>query len=142
MTSAASYADPDERVVEAVRLIFRKFLELGSARQVLLWARTADLTWPVLRQGPRGSRIAWRPPAYHTVRQIIDRLKSDPAFWMARGKRKTMIVVEVDEGYVTLSGFVRSSAEKRLADILARALGALGVDNRLQLEGEVEGRWS
>ena len=29
--------DPDERVCEAIRLVLRKFRELGSVRQVLLW---------------------------------------------------------------------------------------------------------
>ena len=70
-------------------------------------------------------------------RLITDRIENDPAFWIGRGKRRTMIVVEVDEGYVTLSGIVRSAVEKRRADILARALGAQGVDNRLQFEGEI-----
>ncbi len=70
-------------------------------------------------------------------RIITDRIDNDAAFWIGRGKRRTMIVVEVDEGYVTLSGIVRSAVERRRADILARALGALGVDNRLRLEGEI-----
>ena len=39
--------DPDEHVVEMVRLVFAKFRELGSARQVFLWLRSADLTMPV-----------------------------------------------------------------------------------------------
>ena len=68
---------------------------------------------------------------------ITDRIDNDPAFWMAGGKRRTMIVVEVAEGYVTLTGIVRSQLEKRRADSLARALGALGVDNRLRLEHEL-----
>ena len=52
--------DPDERVSDAVRLIFRKFQELGSARQVFLWAVQASVMLPVLRQSPAGSRIEWR----------------------------------------------------------------------------------
>src|SRR6266567_9125962 len=59
--------DPDERVSEAIRLLFRKFQELGSARQVFLWTIQSGLKLPVLRQSPVGFRIEWREPAYHTV---------------------------------------------------------------------------
>jgi osmotically-inducible protein OsmY len=69
---------------------------------------------------------------------ITDRLDSDPAFWESRRSRKTMIVVEVDGGYVTLNGVVKSQVERRRADIVARALGAQGVDNRLRLETEIQ----
>jgi osmotically-inducible protein OsmY len=69
---------------------------------------------------------------------ITDRLDSDPAFWESRTSRKTMIVVEVDAGYVTLNGIVKSEVVRRRADLLARALGALGVDNRLRLEAEIQ----
>lgn len=69
---------------------------------------------------------------------ITDKLDSDPAFWESRKSRKTMIVVEVDAGYVTLNGIVKSQVERRRADLLARALGALGVDNRLRLEAEIQ----
>ncbi|RYD34853.1 MAG: recombinase family protein [Verrucomicrobiaceae bacterium] len=63
--------DPDERVSDAVRLVFRKFHELGSARQVFLWAVQASVRLPVLRQSPGGSGIEWREPAYHTVVQVL-----------------------------------------------------------------------
>jgi osmotically-inducible protein OsmY len=69
---------------------------------------------------------------------ITDKLDSDPAFWESRKSRKTMIVAVVDGGYVTLNGVVKSQLERRKADILARALGALGVDNRLRLETEIQ----
>ena len=70
-------------------------------------------------------------------RLITDRIDSDSAFWMGAESRSTMIVVEVDEGYGTLSGSVRSAVERRRADIIARALGAVGVDNRLRLDEEI-----
>ena len=69
---------------------------------------------------------------------IIDKLDSDPAFWENRKNRKTMITVEVDGGYAILNGIVKSQVERRKADILARVLGALGVDNRLRLESEIQ----
>ena len=71
---------------------------------------------------------------------ITEALHNDPVFWTGRGNRKTMIVVEVEDGYVTLNGLVRNASEKRRADLIARALGAAGVDNRLQLDGDVGSR--
>src|SRR3984957_1332428 len=50
--------DPDERVRGVIRLLFDKFQELGSARQVLLWCTQEHIDLPVVRRGPRASRIA------------------------------------------------------------------------------------
>lgn len=63
--------DPDERVASAIRLVFGKFRELGSARQVMLWAQDAGVKLPVTRRSLTGSKIEWRRPAYHTVLQIL-----------------------------------------------------------------------
>src|SRR4051794_290288 len=63
--------DPDERVCDVIRIVFRKFRELGSARQVLLWAAQGNVQLPVLRQSQWGSRIEWQNPAYHTVLEIL-----------------------------------------------------------------------
>ena len=51
--------DPDQRVQEAIRLVFRKFQELGTARQTLLWFIEENLHLPVRRSD--GS-TAWRRP--------------------------------------------------------------------------------
>jgi DNA invertase Pin-like site-specific DNA recombinase len=40
--------DPDQHVADTIRLVFTKFRELGSARQVFLWLRSADLKMPVV----------------------------------------------------------------------------------------------
>ena len=79
--------DPDEHVVEAIRLIFRKFRELGSARQVFLWAREVDVKLPVVQRNLTLCRIAWRAPAYHTVMQILQNPIYAGAYviWAPRG---------------------------------------------------------
>lgn len=64
---------------------------------------------------------------------ITEKIDEDPTFWTGSGRRRVSIVVEVDDGSVTLSGLVRTASDARRADILARALGAAGVDNRLKV---------
>ena len=49
--------DPDERVSGVIRHLFDKFQELGSARQVLLWAQDQALQLPITRRNASGSRI-------------------------------------------------------------------------------------
>ena len=64
---------------------------------------------------------------------ITEQIEEDPSFWTGSGKTRTVINVEVNDGHVTLKGVVRSAVERRRADILARALGAAGVENVLRV---------
>jgi DNA invertase Pin-like site-specific DNA recombinase len=60
--------DPDRRVQQAVLLVFRKFLELGTARQTLLWFLEQGLQLPVYtRQG----ETAWKRPTYASIYRIL-----------------------------------------------------------------------
>lgn len=70
---------------------------------------------------------------------ITEQIEEDPSFWTGAGKSRTVITVEVHDGSVTLSGQVRTAQDRRRADILARALGASGVDNRLRVAEETSG---
>jgi osmotically-inducible protein OsmY len=67
---------------------------------------------------------------------MTERMDEDTSFWTTTGRSRAVITVEVDEGHVTLAGVVRTVADRRRADILVRALGAVGVDNRLRVGDE------
>jgi DNA invertase Pin-like site-specific DNA recombinase len=84
--------DPDERVQEAIRLVFGKFRELGSARQVFLWLRDAALQLPVVRRNGVVRRIEWRRPAYHSVVQVLRNPLYAGAYAFGRRGARTRVV--------------------------------------------------
>jgi excisionase family DNA binding protein len=100
--------DPDERVQAAIRLVLDKFRELGSARQVFLWARTAALQLPVVRRNGAVRRIEWRAPAYHSVVQILHNPIYAGAYAFGRTEGRTRVV---DGRAVKTSGHHRAMAD-------------------------------
>src|SRR5207244_1719817 len=54
--------DPDQRVQGAIRLVFRKFLELGAIRQLLLWFLEEGLQLPVRRWDGKRWETVWKRP--------------------------------------------------------------------------------
>ena len=59
----------DEAVVEAIATVFRRFAELGSARQVLLSLREDGLLLP--RRPARTGRIQWAAATYPAVHDFL-----------------------------------------------------------------------
>jgi excisionase family DNA binding protein len=63
--------DPDRRIREALSLVFRKFGEIGSVRQLALWLRQERIDLPIVVHGPQGRIVQWRPPRYNTVHRLL-----------------------------------------------------------------------
>ena len=84
--------DPDRRVQQAIGLVFRRFAELQSIRQVLVWFRQEKIPLPVLTAGDAAERIAWKAPVYSTVHHILTNPVYAGAY--AFGRRTMRVVIE------------------------------------------------
>jgi DNA invertase Pin-like site-specific DNA recombinase len=80
--------DPDRRVQEAIRLVFDKVAELGSARQALLWFHEHGLELPARR----GGAIVWRRPCYGSIHRMV----TNPAYGGAYAYGRTGTAVRYD----------------------------------------------
>lgn len=141
--------DPDQRVQEAVRLVFRKFLECGTVRQTLLWFLEEGIHLPTRRVG----ETIWRRPTYVTVYHFLTNPAYGGAYAYGRTGRSThagasrgphrrppeewtALIPNKHEGYISWEQFqqvqeriaannwssTRSGAPKRGAALLAGLL--------------------
>jgi DNA invertase Pin-like site-specific DNA recombinase len=60
--------DPDLRVQQAIQLVFRKFVELGTVRQTLLWFLEHGLEVPT--RTPSGKSM-WKRPVYRSMHRML-----------------------------------------------------------------------
>ena len=86
----------DARVQQAIRTVFEQFLELGTARQVLMWLLDRGLQLPSVRW-ERGQWVTvWRASSYHP----IVRLLKHPIYAGAYAWGKTCVDTVLDQGQV------------------------------------------
>ena len=84
--------DPDLRVQNAIRLVFEKFQELGSARQILLWCQAQQVTLPAVGYSESTHHIYWKPPLYSTVLAILQNPMYAGAYAFGRTGARTLVV--------------------------------------------------
>ena len=83
--------DPDRRIQESLRLIFEKFEELGSMRQVLLWFREEKVEVPAVEYGPFGRSVVWKLPVYNSVHNVLTNPIYAGAYAYGRTKTETSV---------------------------------------------------
>jgi DNA invertase Pin-like site-specific DNA recombinase len=86
--------DPDQRVQNALRLVFSKFAEFQSARQVHVWLRDQGIELPAKSHDADGRCIVWKLPLYNTVYNIL----TNPVYAGAYAFGRTMSKVIVEDG--------------------------------------------
>jgi DNA invertase Pin-like site-specific DNA recombinase len=82
---------PDRQVQQAVAGVFRKFHELGSARQTTLWYRDQNILLPQVQPGSSGREITWAPATLSRVRQLLKNPCYAGALVYGRTAAKTVI---------------------------------------------------
>ena len=124
--------DPELRVREAIALVFSKFSEFQSIRQVHLWLRQARTALPAVRYTVEDGRsLVWKPPVYNTVHHILtnpiyagahafgctcSRVSiADGRKRIVRGNRRQrtdseVLITEHHEGYLSWAEFEGTSA--------------------------------
>jgi DNA invertase Pin-like site-specific DNA recombinase len=83
--------DPDRQVRDGISLVFRKFEELHSIRQVLLWFRQEEVLVPAIPRVQGERPIEWKAPVYHTLHHIL----TNPVYAgsYAYGRRGTRVTI-------------------------------------------------
>jgi DNA invertase Pin-like site-specific DNA recombinase/predicted DNA-binding transcriptional regulator AlpA len=80
---------PDEAVVGAIRAVFARFSEFGSARRVWLWFRSEDLSFPL--QMHHSDQIRWIAPTYHAIHSVLANPVYAGAYCYGRSRQERYI---------------------------------------------------
>ncbi len=91
---------PDRRVQEAVAGVFRKFRELGSARQTMLWYRDENVLVPHVVGGTCGREVVWRLPTPSRIHQML----TNPTYAGVLAYGRTVAKTVLDQGRARQAG--------------------------------------
>src|SRR5229473_1544075 len=85
---------PDKRVQEALQLVYSKFIEFQSVRQVNIWLRDEGIELPVKSRKGEAQGIVWKLPTYSIVHHIL----TNPIYAGAYAFGRTTSRVSVEDG--------------------------------------------
>src|ERR1700720_2017998 len=84
--------DPNLRIQEVVRLIFTRFRQLGSARQVFLSMLAEQVHFPRPSDGKKLIAFEWTPIRYRNVISVLKNPFYAGAYAYGKGEKRTEIV--------------------------------------------------
>jgi DNA invertase Pin-like site-specific DNA recombinase/predicted DNA-binding transcriptional regulator AlpA len=80
---------PDEAVVAAIRCVFARFAEMGSARRVWLWFRSRGLKFPL--QMHARAEIRWVEASYTAIHHVLSNPVYAGAYVYGKTRRETVL---------------------------------------------------
>ena len=84
--------DLDQRVQSAIELVFRKFIELGSVRQVLLWFRQEHISLPAFPHESGERKMVWKLPGYAALHSMLTNPMYAGAYAYGKTETRTKVV--------------------------------------------------
>jgi len=84
--------DPDMRLQETIRLIFAKFRQLGSARQVLMSLTAEGVHFPRPSDGKKLVSFDWTPIRYRNVISVLKNPFYAGAYVYGKSEKRTALV--------------------------------------------------
>ncbi|HMK90526.1 MAG TPA: recombinase family protein, partial [Methylocystis sp.] len=80
---------PDEAVVAAIRCVFARFAEMGSARRVWLWFRSERFQFPL--QMHARAEIRWVEASYTAIHHVLSNPVYAGAYVYGKTRRETVL---------------------------------------------------
>jgi len=104
----------DRQVQTAIQSVFKKFRQLGSARQTMLWFCDNNVPLPEVVSGTQGREFRWRLPTESRIRQVL----KNPCYAGALAYGRTEAKVAVEQGRARKSGTRRHKPQAKWKTLL------------------------
>lgn len=126
---------PDEAVRETIDLVFRKFAELGSARQVVAYLRDQGVALP--HRDQRDGRVSWLSADYAPVHRIL----TNPAYAGVYAYGRSRTEKHLDEkGRLQVRQKQRPASEWQVV-IEGHHPGFVSYDDFLKVQAQLRSNW-
>src|ERR1700757_2234425 len=128
---------PDRQVQQAIVSVFRKFQQLGSARQATIWFREERILLPKTKPGTAGQEVIWNLPSSGRIRQML----KNPCYAGAFAYGKTAARTRIEDGRARQSSRYRKPQNEWKVLIVDHHPGYMSweeyKENQQQLEANV-----
>jgi DNA invertase Pin-like site-specific DNA recombinase len=128
---------PDRQVQQAIISVFRKFQQLGSARQATIWFREEQILLPKTRPGTAGQDVIWGVPSSGRIRQML----KNPCYAGTFSYGRTAVRTRIEEGRARQSSRYRKPQNEWKVLLIGHHPGYISwkeyLENQQRLEANV-----
>jgi DNA invertase Pin-like site-specific DNA recombinase len=128
---------PDRQVQQAIVSVFRKFQQLGSARQATIWFREEQILLPKTKPGTAGQEVIWAVPSSGRIRQML----KNPCYAGTFAYGKTAARTRIEEGRARQSSRYRKPQNEWKVLLIGHHPGYISweeyLENQQRLEANV-----